>query len=111
MRAGALRHIIAIQSLQSSGVSEYNEPITSWVTLHDGVYAEVMARRGKEHFIAETGQRAAETVYHFRVRQSEVPDIAEGMRILFEGNAYDIRTILPDLVRMQETLIEATRLT
>lgn len=108
MRAGKLREIITIQQRIDGGVTELNEPIETWGTFAAGVFCDVEARRGKEQFNPETGQRFSETVYHFTVRYSEIEGMSADMRIIYEGQIYDVRDIRPDRARKVDAVIEAT---
>jgi head-tail adaptor len=108
MRVGKLRHTIDIQSNDVTGYSDLNEEVRGWVTWREGVYAGVDVRRGKEHFNEETKQRFTETVYHFTVRYSEIEGMSPAMRILFEGQVYEVRTIMPDRQNRNDAIIEAT---
>jgi SPP1 family predicted phage head-tail adaptor len=107
MRAGALRNVIDIEQQSETGRNALNEPIVSW-TLWRQVYCEKFARRGAERYDDGTSQRYAEAVFRFRCRYQDVEGIDATMRIVFEGQVYDIRAILPDDQRREDCIIDAT---
>lgn len=107
MRSGALRNVIDIQQATETGRNGLNEPIVSW-TLWRQVFCEKTTRRGSERFDDGTNQRYAEAMFRFRCRYQDVDGIDATMRIVFEGQVYDIRAIMPDDQMRSDCLIEAT---
>lgn len=109
MRAGALRNVITIQQLTEAGVDRLNAPNEAWGTVVEDLPCEKTTRRGKEHFDATTRERFYEDITRFRVRRFEVEGIDTTMRIMFEGDAYDIIHLIPDDQHDQDCIIEAKR--
>ena len=107
MRTGNLRNQITIQSRAQTGTDRQNAPIYTWSTWKE-VFTEIAARRGGESFSEENKQRFSQEYYRFRCRFYDVDGVSASMRILFDGQLYDIRSVLPDHNRRGHTLIEAT---
>lgn len=87
MRAGALDRRIRIEQ-QTTSQDGFGEPIVTWAILAV-VAAEVRPLRGQERFQAQ--QFAAEATTRFRIRHRT--DLDETMRILYDGEEYDIAAI------------------
>lgn len=107
MRAGALRNVITIQSQSSAGNDALNAPIVTWGTFRD-VFCEMTPRRGGEKYDETTGQRYSESMFWFRCRYSDVDGVDNTMRIVHEGQTFDIRNLMPDEQRRGDCIIEAT---
>ena len=107
MRGGQLRNQITIQSRTQSGTDRQNAPIYTWATFKE-VFSEIFARRGGEKFSEENKQRVSQDYYMFRCRFYDVDGVNATMRILFDGQLYDIRGVMPDHNRRGHVLIEAT---
>lgn len=106
MRGGALKHSITIQQRTEVGRNSANERIYEWTTFAE-VFCEIVARRGTEFHDEKTGQRYAQTWYKFRCRYFDVEGVTETMRISFDGQIYDIKTVMPELQKKDECIIEA----
>lgn len=105
MRAGTLRDVIAIERATNIADPNSNEPIKSWGPWRE-VSCAVQAKRGREFF--EAGQRYAETVTRFTCRFFEIQGVTEKDSIMFNGNRYDIKAILPDYETRDGAVIEGT---
>jgi SPP1 family predicted phage head-tail adaptor len=108
MTAGKRKHQIVIQQATTTNDSETNEPIQTWATWRT-VQAGVEIRRGREFF--ENGQRFSETIGKFLCYHYDVDGITSTMRISFDGNLYDIKSIVTDYLRRRDTLIETNVIT
>lgn len=96
MRAGKLRHPIVIQTIQETR-NGYGEVIPTWVTFAS-VRASVEPLQGKEYFAANSQQTATTT--RFRIRY--LAGITASMRISFNGEVYDIESIINPNERNRE---------
>jgi SPP1 family predicted phage head-tail adaptor len=105
MRGGVLKNVITIEESYTSSTGRANETIVSWRKWRD-TFAEITSVRGKEFF--EKGQRYSETVFRFRCRYFDVVGLSHAMRISFEGQTYNIKSIQADLQRRNDTIIDAT---
>lgn len=107
MHTGALRNVITIEERTEASRDRLNAPVYSWSTWREP-YAEVVARRGSELYDPDTKQRYSQTFVRFRCRFDDVDGLDTAMRIVFDGQTYDIRNILPDHQRRVDCIIEAT---
>lgn len=88
MRAGALDRRITIERNTPTHDADSNEEVASWGTLAT-VWAQAKPLRGSERF--EADRENAERTVTFRIRHRT--DIDEEMRIVFDGDNYDIESI------------------
>lgn len=110
MRAGCLRGLITIQRpivMGSSSNVNFTENVV-WDNWRIDVPCEIEVRRGREHFDSTTRQRYSEDVWIFRVRYDEVIGISSDMRVVYEGNEYDIKSRRADIKNRRDVLIECT---
>jgi len=107
MRVGRLNRQITIERKVITGVSPSNEPIYAWQTFR-AVWSEVYSVRAQEQWSEEDSRRIAETTTRFRIHYNDALGIDSTMRIVFEGAAYDIQSILADHVRKLQATIDAT---
>lgn len=105
MRAGALRNPIEIQRRVQVGVDSTNAPNMVWQMWRDPL-AEITVLRGREHFDPLTKQRYSEEVWHFRTRYEEVVGVDASMRVVYDGNEYDIKAIRPDGEKRIDCILE-----
>lgn len=107
MRSGALNRLLDIEHRVQTGIEQNNEPRWEWRKYRDQIFCSAQARRGVEQFDAGTGQRFAESITRFRIHYLEAEGIDPTMKIVFEGQRYDIRVILPDHERQEDCWIDA----
>lgn len=105
MRAGALRNPIEIHRQVQVGVDSLNAPNMVWQLWRDPL-ADIAVLRGREHFDPLTKQRYSEEVWQFRVRYEEVIGVDAKMRVVYDGNTYDIKAIRPDGEKRTECILE-----
>lgn len=91
MLAQRLRHRVTIEQVTETR-DEWGGVVESWATFADKVPAEVVPLSGRE-FIAAQAERAGVTT---RITIRYLPSVDEGMRIVFSGRAYNIKSALPD---------------
>jgi len=97
VRAGTLNRKISIQeatsaSLKSTATGEFLKVWSSYTTSR---WASVEPQSGNE-FFSEQSRRDRNTLT-FTLRHSSVKPINQGMRVIWEGNPYDITEIInPD---------------
>lgn len=104
MRGGGLDNIIEVQrstKVKDPNSNERKDKWKLWRTLGCGVEY----KRGREFF--EGKQRYSETVVRFTVRFFEIQGMTQKDRVMFEGNAHDIKAILPDRTYDDKAVIEA----
>lgn len=98
MRAGGLRHPIAIQALTET-TDEYKARIKTWTTMIN-TRADVLHRDGK----AEMKNNEIFTSYTVDFRIRSYHKVKEDMRVLYNGVLYAIEAILPSDVKQMQTL-------
>ena len=92
MGAGKLRHIVDLQS-QSTDKDSFGQLVPgAWTTVIPGLRANVHHQSGKEALRA--GMDASSSMASVRIRFRK--DIDAGMRLLFDGRTYDIKSVAPD---------------
>lgn len=103
MLAPRLRHRITIEQ-PSQTRDEFGGVIDGWAVVAQNVPAEVMAMTGREYLAARAMQAATMTT--FVIRQS--PKVTQTMRILFNGEVYAVKAVLPDstFMRYQKIMCE-----
>ena len=107
MRGGALRSLVCVQENVQVGVDDMNAPVYSWTTFAE-IFCEHKARRGQEFFDPDTKQRYSQTIHEFFCRYYEAEGIHTSMRILFDGQYYDIRNVMPNENRHEFCVIQTT---
>lgn len=88
MIVGRLDRRITIEQPTASQ-DAYGEPVESWGALAT-VWAQVQPLRGEERFEAQ--QVGAERTVRFRIRYRS--DVTEQMRVVYDGDVYDITAVL-----------------
>lgn len=104
MRAGTLRVKVEIWHNVQTGTSAYNEPVYA-ETLWKTTWAEMRARRGQEHVVAN--QIFSLTQWYFEFRYHSVEGIDTSYWLVVNGQKYDIKNIAPDFARKRSVEIEA----
>lgn len=90
VRAGSLNRGVEIQQ---SSAPEIGEPFpTGWTTLAT-VWADVRHQSGVQSI--KSGADVSVVKASIRIRRRT--DVTAGMRVLVDGNAYDIRAVLDDV--------------
>ena len=92
MRAGKLRHRIAIEQPGSAQDPDTGEMVDGWAPVAT-VWASVEPLSAREFIAAQAGQ--SEITANIRIRYRA--GITAGMRLLHKGQAYNIHGVLPDL--------------
>jgi SPP1 family predicted phage head-tail adaptor len=100
VNAGSLNRRITIQR-RKAGTNAFNQPSLEWED-YVRVYANLKTQSGSGYmnneFIAG-GAEVNRTAFSFMIRFRK--DITADMRVVYEGNVYEIRGILPDLERKE----------
>ena len=100
-----LRHRVRIEMLNQTGRDAVGGVITEWVVYADRVPAEVVPLSGRE-FIASG---AAQDELSARMTIRFDAGVKASMRVVFDGDVYDIKAVLPDPTgRRHQTLMCAT---
>ncbi len=103
MRSGTKTELVTIQSSAIMRNATNNEAMPVWSTWRSP-WCRVEVRRGREHF--SEGQRHTETVTHFFFDYLDVEGLTDTMRIVFKGETYDIRHIVPSHELKDQTMVE-----
>jgi SPP1 family predicted phage head-tail adaptor len=100
MQAGRLRHKVDIEylSANSPDQDQYGAPDQSWTTLYNDIWAAVEPLSGRELFAAQEHHSEVETRIRVRYRS----DITAKMRVVFNGNYYDIKAVINSEFRNRE---------
>lgn len=85
MRAGLLRHLITIQAKETTTTAQGTKKVT-WEDFLQKLPAEYIPQRTREFDAAN--QQQSELTGKFRIRFRR--DITEHMRVLFDGEPFDI---------------------
>lgn len=88
MRAGRLNRRITIQQVTETQDS-YNALTESWST-YKTVWAEVVPKRAREYF--SQAETVSQSDIMFRIRH--ISGVTTKMRISYDGNVYDIQSII-----------------
>ena len=100
INAGSLSRRITIQK-RAAGSNAFNQPSLVWED-YVRVYANLKVMSGSGYANNEFATAGAEinrTTFSFMIRYRK--DITPDMRVVYEGNIYEIRGILPDLDRRE----------
>lgn len=89
MRAGRLNQRITIQS-PATGQDEYGSPLTGWTDFAVNIPAEVLDVTGREFMASAAVLNAVETKFMIR----HLDGVNPSMRVLWNGNAYNIQAVL-----------------
>lgn len=92
MSAGQLRHLVALQSKVDT-VDEIGQPSTSWLTTAS-VWADIRYQSGLSSI--KSGADVSVVKVSIRIRYRAVN---AGQRILHDGIAFNIESVLPDARR------------
>lgn len=90
MRAGALRHLVTLQSMAPSRdaaggvIKTWTSVITAW--------ADIRYLNGLETMRADAPVAVARASIRIRYR----PDVVASMRVLYGVTVFDIQSVLPD---------------
>lgn len=96
MRAGDLRHRIAIQTNTPSQDS-YGQPVESWATSAT-VWAAVDMLGGRELFTAQQAESRATVRFTIRRR-----DVTAQQRISWDGRVFGVESIIHDATNNRQT--------
>ncbi|TCU34162.1 phage head completion protein [Rhizobium azibense] len=107
MRIGGQWNLMTVQRRVQIGTTAANEPNFVWQNWRPDIFCEVTVKRGKEQFDPVGKKRYSEDVWQFRTRYDEVRGLDATMKIVHEGNTYDIKAILPDGQKQWDCVIEA----
>lgn len=91
MRAGRMDRRITIQQSDSTRTA-LGDPNGSWTTLAS-VWAEVVPTSGREYTNGAAEQRVASRVTRFRIRYLAAAAADTQLRVLYNGQTYDIQHI------------------
>lgn len=91
MEATKLRHRIKIEQATETR-DAWGGVVVAWTTLADNVPAEVVPLPGRE-FMAATAEVAGVTA---RITIRYMAGVTAAMRVVFDGAAYNIKSVLPD---------------
>ena len=90
MRAGDLRHLVTIQK-PGGGVNDWGEPIPGdWQDVAQ-LWGDLRHLSGMASIKADADTSIVRASLRLRWRD----DLDAGMRVLYDGNAYDIEAVLP----------------
>ena len=91
MRAGALRHRVTVEQMETSLDSD-GERTESWVDQFGLIPAEIAPLSGRELIAAAAVQAKVTTRIRIRYR----PGVAPNMRVVHRGTKYGIEAVVPD---------------
>jgi head-tail adaptor len=103
MRNGKRKCPVTIQRATITKSATTNANVRVWNTLHD-CWADAVPRRGLE--VPVDGQIMANSYIRFDFAFLDVEDVVETDRILFNGNIYGIKGILPDIAGKEYITID-----
>jgi SPP1 family predicted phage head-tail adaptor len=87
-----LRHRITLQQQTQTQDATTGEVTTSWTAFLSDEPAEVVPLSGKEYIAAAANQAGVDTRMAIRWRSGVLPT----MRVVYDGNNYNISAVLPD---------------
>lgn len=105
MRGGSLRNIVRIEESYGNSKGRANEPVEKWRKYCE-FFGSVESRNGREFF--DKGQRYSETIYRFRGRYFDMIGVTEKMRVVFNEQVYNIKTVMVDADRIQDVIIDTS---
>lgn len=109
MRSGTKNAIVSIFRNTQTVHPDYNSPVYTLTAWKEGVFANIVPRRGRE--VALEGQITAESYVRFDFDYYDVEGILETDVIQHEGLNYDVKAVLPDLSTKEYITVDATRRT
>jgi SPP1 family predicted phage head-tail adaptor len=92
MSAGQLRHLVALQS-QVATFDDIGQPSTSWLTVAS-VWADIRYQTGLSAIKSGADVSVVRASIRMRYRA-----VNAGQRVLFEGVAFNIEAVQPDVRR------------
>jgi SPP1 family predicted phage head-tail adaptor len=104
MRAGTLRHRVHVQH-KAETRDQYGGVVAGWATFAASVPAAILPISGREFFAAEAQQ--SEVTAKIVMRQLD--GLLTSMRIVHNGQQYNIRAILPDATRARHVVCMCER--
>lgn len=93
MRAGWLRHRVALQS-KTSAISAIGEPVDTWAT-YATVWASVEPQRAREYVAAQSEQGRGNWVIKLRYRN----DVSRLHRAVWNGHTLEIESVISPFER------------
>lgn len=94
MRSGKKNCNVEIQRAAITKSATTNADVRTWFVLHD-CWCDATPRRGFEVYV--DGQVIANSYIRFDFDYLDVDDVVETDRLVFDGQIYAIKGILPDL--------------
>jgi len=91
MRAGTLRHRVTVEH-KTETRDDYGGVTTTWTTFAASVPAAILPLSGREFFAAEAQQSEVSA----KIVMRQLAGLLPSMRIVHDGQQYNIRAILPD---------------
>jgi SPP1 family predicted phage head-tail adaptor len=91
MKVGRLRHRIGLQEFITSQDSD-GAVTEDWLTVANGLPAEITAMSGREFVAAQAIQAEVDTRIKIRFR----PGVKAAMRAVHRETVYDIQAVMPD---------------
>jgi SPP1 family predicted phage head-tail adaptor len=104
MLAHRLRHRVTVQEQVHTQDSNTGAVSVDWETIIADVPAEVLTGAGKETI--EAGSRQGEIAARINMRW--FPGLTQAMRILWDGNIYNIKSIETDATARREYRLRCT---
>lgn len=104
MRSGGNRAEVEILHKQEGDRDKFGVPAITW-PVFVSPNAKVYIKRGGEQFRNGVSYSADVAVFEFRYE--DVEGIDSTMRIRFEGQIYEIKSIMPDLMKRKSTIVDA----
>ena len=104
MQSYRLRHRITIQSPVNTQDTTTGENIVTWVDFLKDEPAEVLTGQGRE--FNQSASQQAETAARINMRWQ--PDVLTTMRVLWDGNVYNIHSIETDITARRELRLVCT---
>lgn len=100
-----LRTMVQIQR-RADGEDALGQPLQTWTTIA-AVWADVRQMNGMQSIKADAEVSTVKASIRIRWREG----VTEAMRVLANGQAYDIQAVLPDLARREylDLVCEAAR--
>lgn len=91
MRAGTLRHRVTVEH-NAQTRDAYGGVTAAWTVFASSVPAAILPVSGREFFASEANQSEVSA----KIVMRDLAGLLPTMRIVHDGNQYNIRAILPD---------------
>lgn len=104
MRAGRLRHYVAIEAPTTDGRTSSGATRKTWSPWATKVPCSIEPVSGREFFSANQEQRDVTAKIFMRT----LPGLTTAMRIVYAGAVYDIKAILPDPTGLKFVVVMCT---